>query len=159
LAFIGLAGSVALWAASTFAYASAVRSRVEMLPPAWRDHPELGPEYRALLAYGARDYARDALALWPWFAGATAYVAGLGALGVRSGVLIGAAVVFSGWCASGRLSRSRAQTEMLTERDRLPPVEPSRRDRLTYRAAVYAIYLWLILAGCFAGLAVLALVR
>ena len=153
-----MAASLALWAGGTFAHHLVTKRVVRALPPEWRDHPEAGPDYAAVLGWGPRDYVAPVLRFAPWLAGIAAYVIFLSLLGVSRGVQVGACALGSLLWAQGIRASDRARARAFAEREGLAyPKRPLAR-RLAYEGTLYLACLGSVLTGCFAGLVVWSLV-
>jgi hypothetical protein len=154
MAGIGLAVSLALWAAAAVWHLAAMKAVIRGLPAEWREHEEAGPAYSEALGYGVRDLLPATRRTLPWVGGLAVYLLALAAIGVSEAVLVAAAVLGGlAWAQSTR-SAERRRARELADREGLDYPRRPHGLRLTYTGTLYALCVAITLTGCFAGLVV-----
>jgi hypothetical protein len=145
LTLVGVACSVALWAAGVAAMRGLVRSATASAPPSWL--ARFGPEYEK----AARSPLHHLV-----LSRATAYAAGFWLVvfallewgDVMLGVQLGAAAVYSVWATVSERRRQREDVTRL-EADGLEPLQRSRALTWWYLGAEFAMLFGFTATLCF----------
>lgn len=130
---IGLAASSAVWVAATLLHVQASRAIIRRLPREWREHPEAGPGYAALLE-GEVSYLKPIVDLLPRLVAVVACFVALNALDVIVAVQAGAAVAGGAWWAWTVRAADRARVKEFAEREGLTLPSHARLRRLAFVA-------------------------